>query len=132
MWVEAKGFRPASSKGSTPVRMMAEQTRRAFEAAGWDTGKPIGEKEAERLKMAVRAEAGKCAIVAHRSVIVLEEPVFELVDTDSNTAIWVRRISEPQRAAELLARYGVPADEAHTTDPATPPFPPMVPEEEER
>jgi hypothetical protein len=114
------------------VRLMAEEIRRSFEAAGWDAGEPIGEEEAERLEMAVRAEAGKYAIVAHRSVIVLEEPVFELVDTDSNTAIWVRKIPEPRRAAELLARYGVPADEAHTVDPATPPYPPMVPEEEDR
>ena len=32
----------------------------------------------------------------------------------------------------MLAKYGVPADEADTIDPATPPFPPTVPEEEGR
>jgi len=32
----------------------------------------------------------------------------------------------------LLDRYGVPAEEADTMDPATPPFPPVVPEEEDR
>ncbi len=114
------------------MRMMAEEIRKAFEAAGWEAGETIDEEEAERLEMAVRGEAGRYAIVVHRSVIVLENPVFELVDTQSNAAIWARKIPKPQRAAELLAKYGVPADEADTMDPATPPFPPMVPEEEDR
>ncbi len=114
------------------MRMMAEEIRQAFEAAGWEVGEPIGEEEAERLEMVIRAEAGRYAIIAPRSVIVLDEPVFELVDADSGTAIWVRKIPTPQRAAELLARHGVPAEEANTIDPTTPPSPPMVPEEENR
>jgi len=80
----------------------------------------------------IRAEASKYAIVAPRSVLVLDQPIFELFDTDSDTAIWVRKIPNPQRAAELLARYGVPADEADTIDPDTPPSPPMVPVQEDR
>ncbi len=81
--------------------------------------------------MVIRAEAGRYAIIAPRSVLVLDEPIFELLDADSATAIWVRRIPGPQRAAELLARYGVPVDEADTIDPVTSP-PPVVPEEEDR
>lgn len=60
----------------------------------------------------------------HRSVMVLDRPRYELLDTESDTAIWVRKIPDPARAAELLARYGVPAEEADTMDPATAPFPP--------
>ena len=114
------------------MHMMAEEIWQVFEAAGWEAGEPVSEEEAERLEMVIRAEAGRYAIIAPRSVIMLDEPIFELVDTDSGTAIWVRKIPDPERAAELLARYGVPADEADTIDPATPPFPPMVPEEEDR
>jgi hypothetical protein len=114
------------------MQMMAEEIRQAFEAAGWETGGPVGEEEAEQLEMAVRAEAGRYAIVAHRSVMVLENPTFELVDTESETVIWVREIPAPRRAAELLADYGVPAAEADTMDPATAPFPPLAPEEEDR
>jgi hypothetical protein len=66
--------------------------------------------------MVIRARASKYAIVAPRSVLVLDQPIFELFDTDSDTAIWVRKISNPQRAAELLARYGVLADGADTID----------------
>lgn len=113
------------------MRMTAEEIRQAFEAAGWETGAPISEEEAGQLALVVRAEAGRYAIVAHRSVMVLENPTFELVDTESETVIWVREVPNPRRAAELLARYGVPAAEADTTDPATAPFPPRVPEEEE-
>ena len=114
------------------MRMMAEQIRQDFEAAGWTTGDPISEEEAERLEMVVRAEAGRYAIVAHRSVMVLEKPTFELVDTESETVIWVREVPSPQRAAELLARHGLPAHQADTTDPVTAPLPPLVPEKEER
>ncbi len=113
------------------MRMIAEEVRRDFEAAGWEAGEPIGEEEAKKLEMVVRAEAGRYAIVAHRSVLVLEHPRYELVDTESETVIWTRNIPTPQRTADLLAKYGVPAAEADTTDPATAPFPPMVPDEEE-
>jgi hypothetical protein len=114
------------------MRRIAEEIRGAFEAAGWGAGEPIGEEEAESMELVIRAEASKYAIVAPRSVLVLDQPIFELFDTDSDTAIWVRKIPNPQRAAELLARYGVPADEADTIDTATPPSPPMVPVEEDR
>jgi len=114
------------------MRELAEGIRRRFKAAGWDAGAPIGKEEAERLEMAIRGEAGRYTITAHRSVLVLDEPVFELCDSDSTRVAWVRKIPSPERAAVLLDRYGVPAEEADTMDPATPPFPPVVPEEEDR
>lgn len=114
------------------MRMMAEGIRQAFEAAGWEAGDPVGEEEAERLEMVVRGEAGRYTITAHRSVLVLDNPVLELCDRDRSRVAWVRKVPTPERAAELLARYGVPADEADTTDPATPPLPTTVPEEEDR
>lgn len=112
------------------MRMIAEGIRRSFEAAGWETGGPIGEEEAEQLALVVRGEAGKYAIVAHRSVMVLEKPTFEIVDTEAEAVIWVREVPDPHQAAELLAEYGIPAHEADTADPATAPFSPLVPEEE--
>lgn len=114
------------------MRMMAETLRQAFEAAGWEAGNPIGEEEAERLEMVVRGEAGRYTIMAHRSVLVLEDPVLEICDKDLYRVAWVRRVPTPDRAAELIAKYGAPAGEADTADPATPPFPSVVPEEEER
>ena len=102
----------------------------AIEAASWEAGEPIGEEEAERLKMVVRAEAGRYTITAHRSVLVLDEPILELCDRDRSLVAWVQDPT-PERAAELLAKYGAPVGEADTMDPATPPSPCVVPEEEE-
>ena len=89
-------------------------------AAGWEA---IGE-EAERLEMAIRGEAGRYTLAAHRSVLMLDNPVLELCDSDRSRVAWVRKVPTPERAAELLARFGVPADEAGTADPATSPLPP--------
>lgn len=114
------------------MREMAETMRQAFEATGWQAGEPISEEEAERLEMVVRAEAGRYTITAHRSVLVLDEPVLELCDRDRSLVAWVRTVPTPERAAELLASYGVPAEEADTTDPATPPLPSTVPEGADR
>ncbi len=100
--------------------MVAEEIRQAFEAAGWEAGEPIGEEEAERLEMVVRGEAGRYTITAHRSVLVLDDPVLELCDRDRFLVAWVRKVPTPERAAELLGRYGVLANEADTADPATP------------
>jgi len=107
---------------------MAETIRQAFEATGWED---IGE-EAERLEMAIRGEAGRYTIAAHRSVLMLDDPVLELCDRDLARVAWVRKVPTPDRAAELLAEYGVPADEADTMDPATSPHPPTVSETEDR
>jgi hypothetical protein len=131
MWVRT-GIRYTREKGGAPMRMLAEEIRQDFEAAGWDVGRPVGEEEAERLEMAVRGEAGKYTITAHRSVLVLDEPVLELCDRDLSRVAWVRKVPTPDRAAELLAKYGSPADEADTMDPATSPLPPTVPEEDDR
>ncbi len=38
--------------------------------------------------------------------------VLDLYDADRGVAARVRRVPTPERAAELLARYGVPANEA--------------------
>ena len=38
-------------------------------------------------------------------------PVFELYDAKRQVTVGVRRIPTPQRAAELLGRYGVPESE---------------------
>lgn len=100
------------------MRMMAEEIRQAFEAAGWEAGKPIGEEEAERLEMAIRGEAGRYTRTAHRSVLVLD-PCSSCV-TGTGPA-W-----------RGCARSRRPADEADTADPATSPLPPTVPEREDR
>lgn len=77
------------------MRMLAEEIRQDFEAAGWDVGGPVGEEEAERLEMAVRGEAGKYTITAHRSVLVLDDPVLELCDRDRSRVARVRRSRRP-------------------------------------
>ena len=103
---------------------MAETIRQAFEAAGWEA---IGEG-AERLEMAIRGEAGRYTTMVHRSVLMLDDAVLESCDGDRSRVARVRKVPTPERAAELLARFGVPADEAGTADPATSSLLPTVSE----
>lgn len=111
---------------------LAEGMRQAFEAAGWEVGEPVGE-EAERLEMAVRGEVGKYTITAHRSVLVLDDPMLEFCDKDRSRVAWVRKIPASELDAELLARYWAPTEESVDTGvPARHPPLSTGPEEEDR
>ena len=52
-----------------------------------------------------------------------QEPVFDLYDAERGVTVGVRWVPTPERAAELLRRYGVPESEVRDT-----PKPVMVPE----
>ena len=54
-------------------------------------------------------------------------PVFDLYDAERGVAVGVRRVPTPERAAELLGRYGVPESEVRDS-----PGPVMAPEAAER
>ena len=52
-------------------------------------------------------------LIAYRAVIEAlrkgEHAVFELFDEEQDTVAYVLGISTPERAAELLERYGIPS-----------------------
>jgi hypothetical protein len=92
--------------------------KQAFERAGWaiqevSSGEVVG-------------EAGKYAIRTDEEVLG-DETVFELRDEELDMKAYARRVPTPERAAELLDRYGVPV---RISD-VTPGKVPMVPPEAE-
>jgi hypothetical protein len=52
-----------------------------------------------------------------------QEPLFDLYDAERGVTVGVRWVPTPERAAELLERYGVPESEVRAT-----PEPVIVPE----
>ncbi|MDP9476189.1 MAG: hypothetical protein M3R38_11000 [Actinomycetota bacterium] len=103
--------------------MTAEEIRQAFAERGWETGEPVGE-----AATVVRAVAGDYAIQAHaESAFGTDDPVFELCDRERTTVAYVRKIPRPGRTAELLGKYGVPADQSDRSHGDLP----MVPPEDE-
>jgi hypothetical protein len=89
-----------------------------FERTGWamrevSSGESVG-------------EAGRYTIRADEKVLG-DETVFELRDEELDMKAYARRVPTPERAAELLDRYGVPAGMSEVT----PGKVPMVPLEAE-
>ena len=98
--------------------MSDAELKEVFERAGW----AMREISAEEFV----GEAGRYAIRADEKVLG-DETVFELRDEELDMKAYARRVPTPQRAAELLDRYGVPAGMSE----ATPGKVPMVPPEAE-
>src|SRR3712207_2853111 len=90
-----------------------------FERSGWamrevSSGEFVG-------------EAGRYAIRADEKVLG-DETVFELRDEELDMKAYARRVPTPQRAAELLDRYGVPAGMSEVTPGKVPMVPPEAEE----
>ena len=91
-----------------------------FEGAGWairdvSSGEFVG-------------EAGRYAIRTDEKVLG-DETVFELRDEELDMKAYARRVPTPERAAELLDRYGVPAGLSEVTPGKVPMVPPEAEED---
>jgi hypothetical protein len=89
--------------------------KEAFERAGWAiqdvfSGEVVG-------------EAGRYTIRTDEEVVG-DETVFELRDEELDMKAYARRVPTPERAAELLDRYGVPAGISDVTPGKVPMVPP--------
>jgi hypothetical protein len=94
--------------------------KEAFERGGW----AIREVSSRQLV----GEAGRYAIRTDEKVLG-DETVFELRDEDLDMKAYARRVPTPQRAAELLDRYGVPAGISEVTPGKVPMVPPEAEED---
>ncbi len=96
------------------------EVKEAFERAGWR----IREVSSEELV----GEADRYAIRADEEVLG-DETVFELRDEELDMKAYARRVPTPERAAELLDRYGVPAGISEVTPGKVPMVPPEAEED---
>ena len=99
--------------------MSDAEVREVFESTGWamrevSSGEFVG-------------EAGRYAIRADEKVLG-DETVFELRDEELDMKAYARRVPTPERAAELLDRYGVPAGMSEVTPGKVPMVPPEAEE----
>ena len=101
--------------------MTNEKPAEAFEKAGWTIREGGIPGQGELV-----AEAGRYAIRSDERLLG-DETVFELRDKELNMKAFARKLPTPERAAELLKEYGVPAEISD----ATPGKVPMVPPEAE-
>ena len=95
--------------------MSDAEMREAFERTGWairegSSGEFVG-------------EAGRYAIRADEKILG-DEIVFELRDGELDMKAYARRVPTPERAAELIDRYGVPAGMSEVTPGKVPMVPP--------
>ncbi len=93
--------------------------KEAFERAGWairevSSGEFVG-------------EAGRYAIRADEKVLG-DETVFELRDEELDMKAYAHHVPTPERTAELLDRYGVPAGMSEVTPGKVPMVPPEAEE----
>ncbi len=95
--------------------MSDAEAKEAFERAGWairdvSSGELVG-------------EAGRYVIRTDEKILG-DETVFELRDEELDMKAYARRVPTPERAAELLDRYGVPAGISEVTPGKVPMVPP--------
>ncbi len=101
--------------------MTDAEVKEAFERAGWairdagSSGEFVG-------------EAGRYAIRPDEEVLG-DETVFELRDEELEMKAYARRVPTPERAAELLDEYGVPAGISDVTPGKVPMVPPEAEED---
>ena len=79
--------------------MNLQEIEQRFVGAGWE----VCESSSPYL---LAGNAGDLSIVAYRSVVETEDPVFELVDRRRGTTYRVRVIPTPRVAAVLLEEHG--------------------------
>ncbi len=99
--------------------MSDAEMREAFGSAGW----AIREGSSGELV----GEAGRYAIRTDEKILG-DETVFELRDEELDMKAYARRVPTPERAAELLERYGVPAGMSDVTPGKVPMVPPEAEE----
>jgi hypothetical protein len=100
--------------------MTDTEVKEAFESAGWtirevSSGEFVG-------------EAGRYAIRTDEEILG-NETVFELRDEELEMKAYAHHVPTPERAAELLDRYGVPAGMSDVTPGKVPMVPPEAEED---
>jgi hypothetical protein len=95
--------------------MTDARAKEAFEKTGW----AIRETSSGELV----GEAGRYVIRTDEKVLG-NETVFELRDEELDMKVYARRVQTPERAAELLDRYGAPAEISDVTPGKVPMVPP--------
>ena len=101
--------------------MTDAEVKEAFERAGW-TIREVG-SSGEFV-----GEAGRYAIRTDEEVLG-DETVFELRDEEHDMKAYAHRVPTPERTAELLDRYGVPAGMSEVTPGKVPMEPPEAEED---
>ncbi len=99
--------------------MTDAEVRDAFKRTGWairevSSGEFVG-------------EAGRYTIRTDEEVLG-DETVFELRDEELDMKAYAHRVPTPERTAELLDRYGVPAGMSEVTPGKVPMVPPEAEE----
>jgi hypothetical protein len=95
--------------------MTSGEVKEAFERAGWAIR--------EVFSGEVVGEAGRYTIRTDEEVLG-DETVFELRDEELDMKAYARRVPTPERSAELLNEYGVPAGMSDVTPGKVPMVPP--------
>ena len=95
--------------------MTSREVKETFENTGW----AIREGSSGELV----GKAGRYAIRIDEKVLG-NETVFELRDEELDMKSYARRVPTPKRAADLLDRYGVPAEISEVTPGKVPMVPP--------
>ena len=101
--------------------MTNQNPAEAFEKAGWTIREGLSEEivgEGGRGRYAIRP--------AER--LLGDETVFEMSDEELNLKAYARKVPTPERAAELLREYGVPAEISDVTPGKVPMVPPEAEE----
>jgi hypothetical protein len=100
--------------------MTDAEVKEAFERTGWAIREVTsGEFVGESGKYAIRSD----------EVVLGDETVFELRDEELEMKAYARRVPTPERAAELLDSYGVPAGISEVTPGKVPMVPPEAEED---
>jgi hypothetical protein len=100
--------------------MTDAEVKEAFERTGWAIREVTsGEFVGESGKYAIRTD----------EVVLGDETVFELRDEELEMKAYARRVPTPERAAELLDSYGVPAGISEVTPGKVPMVPPEAEED---
>ncbi len=100
--------------------MSDAEVKETFKRAGWAI------REVSSAEFV--GEAGRYAIRTDEKVLG-DETVFELRDEELDMKAYAHHVPPPERAAELLDRYGVPAGMSDVTPGKVPMVPPEAEED---
>jgi hypothetical protein len=86
-------------------RVNKQAIEQSFTRAGWELDGSFSEY------LAIGCNGESLSILAYPQAREPEDPVFELIDHESNLTYGVQEIPSPQQAAQLLQEHGQPPEE---------------------
>ena len=101
--------------------MANQKPAEVFERAGWTI------REGSSGEIVGEAGSGRYAIRAVEKLLG-DQIVFELLDEELNMKAYARKVPTPERAAQLLEEYSVPAEISDVTPGKVPMVPPEAEE----